>query len=213
MGSKRYAQKQRSKAQAKAKPVGKAARAAKHQAYLERQQRQAEIRARQAEEEERRLQHEAHQLEIAREQSQIIMEQIDRTRKHMFACFEDAPDFNNMADAQQVEDWISAQPQPLQDFINYEFRSAVDKANDPNPRIELYATTLIDLVVDDESFGFKVVKAGSTVRATMFSRFMEIGITRRLSAERGYEWRVPCGADQVLGEWRHTRHVESGAKA
>jgi hypothetical protein len=83
---------------------------------------------------------------------------------------------------------------PLALYLNYFLRAPIEIMDDENSEPELYAT--VPVLMDDEepitSMGNvkDVFTSFTTVRITAASPLGDIGITRNLSAPRGFETRV-----------------------
>jgi hypothetical protein len=95
---------------------------------------------------------------------------------------------------------------PLAVYLNYFTRTAIDILEDENDEPELYATVPLGSIIEGK---FTKIPALSTVRITAASPLGDVGITRNLSASRGFETRVFWDS---LTDYRVTaeKEVENG---
>lgn len=80
-----------------------------------------------------------------------------------------------------------AEDDPLALYLNYFLRDAIDVLEDENDEPVLYATVPLGREIEAK---FTKIPALSTVRITAASVLGDVGITRNLSASRGFETRV-----------------------
>lgn len=88
-----------------------------------------------------------------------------------------------IGDARHCDDYIDdpAQPDCLREFLEFRRSPAVYQYQHPEKETELYART---------NSGVINFRSGTPVRVVMASRLGDVGITRDLSRQHGYEVRV-----------------------
>lgn len=81
--------------------------------------------------------------------------------------------------------WTPVENKLCLNFQKYYLRPAIERMKDKSPRPYLYVTLNKDIKLQDDTF-----KKGERMKAVLASRLGDIGLTRDLEAENGYEIRL-----------------------